>query len=129
MGKNSMKNNDENSRRVYEFTKKNRLRRKYAAATGDLRVLAGPEPHYHLVYNGVPSKTIGYETETIGARAIKRIADAHDPHVVYYEDDPMIQLTQAKITGRTGVFRIMIQLGLCNDPCKEIIRPTSVGVN
>lgn len=107
------------SQRVRDFKQKRRELREIVARTGDLSILAQPDSHYHLMFNARPNLTQGFGTHVQAMREMAKIADAHEPHVVYYEEG-MIQLTQAKLPGRTGTFRIIVQTGICNRLCANV---------
>lgn len=111
---------------VKKFAERARAKRLRAQMTGDLSILAQPEPHYHVEYNAKADMTEGYETPTLASRKMSQIADSYlqkggDEAVVFYEEG-LIQIREAKIAGRTGTFPVMMQVVECPFACKNILK-------
>lgn len=103
----------DNTFEFQRFATKVERRRQKAVETGDLRYLRSDvRGHYHLMFNALPNMKEGFETQSLAFREMKRIGEAHEPHVVWYEDG-LIQLTNARLPNRTGHFQILIQVGEC----------------
>jgi hypothetical protein len=114
--------------KVRKFVKKRRDLRNIARYQNNPGLLLPrPDPHYHVLYNTLPDFTIGYETQGLVMQAIKDAAKKHEEalgedKVIYYEEG-LVQLVDAKIRDRTGVFRIMVQPGECHSTrCINIIK-------
>lgn len=123
------RHNPKKSLRVKEFKQKRRQLRELAARTGDLSILEQQDPHYHLMMNGKPDFSKGFETQTLGMKEMSRIRDHYankdEDKVLYYEEG-MIRILEAKLPGRTGTHDVMLQLGICARPCANIRRVTLV---
>lgn len=123
---------DEEKFKVRRFVEQRRDLRKLAIYQNNPGLLLPkPPPHYHVLYNTRPDVTIGYETQNLVMRAIKAVAQKHEDHLgedkVIYYDDGMIQLVDAKIRDRTGLFRIIVQPGECHSrKCVNIIKIQTV---
>lgn len=109
---------------VQRFAAERARLHEYVAQTGRLELLSqGREPHYHILYNGVVNFGEGYETQTMGFRAMRAIADHFPDDKVLNFELGMIGLREVKIRDRTGLHDIMMQLGACTrTTCPNIRR-------
>lgn len=115
------KDQGEQTFEINRFAEQSARRREYIAATGRLDLLGiKAEPHYHIMYNATPFMGEGYETPTMGYRAMAAIMDhmKEDQYQVYEEGH--VLLLGVEIRDRTGKHDIMMQLGECYQPCSNV---------
>lgn len=114
------KDEGEQTFKMQRFAAQTERRHEMVRATGDLRYLSKDvKPHYHLMFNTQPNMKEGFETQALAFQEMQKVADAHEPNVIYYEEG-MIQLTSARLPDRTGHFQIMLQVGECYAPCQNV---------
>jgi hypothetical protein len=71
-----------------------------------------PEPdHYHIIYAGIPRRRVAYATQKEAYQELKRLGDAAEPNVEWYEDGRVS--IETRIHDRTGLHWVELEVAGC----------------